>query len=150
MGGLDFPKLNDRHTTITLLLELIHCINEYTHVFWFCRQQPKRTEFLWSPEFEGLILNGFNIGFVFSPIIGGHIAGMFGGKRVVMVALLVGSVATICLPLAARLNDIFVIVLRIVTGIFLVSKLGLELTVTNNSAMTILLLLFLLLLLLFA
>ncbi|KAK7500731.1 hypothetical protein BaRGS_00007975, partial [Batillaria attramentaria] len=76
-------------------------------------------EFVWSPQYEGLILNGFNIGFLFSPILGGHIAGRFGGKRVVAVALLGGGLTTIFLPMAARCNDIFVIILRITTGMFL-------------------------------
>ncbi|KAK7110645.1 hypothetical protein V1264_014484 [Littorina saxatilis] len=73
----------------------------------------------WTPGFEGLILNAYNIGFFFSPIIGGHIAGRFGGKRVVLVALLAGSIVTICLPLAANFNYIFIIVLRILAGVFL-------------------------------
>ena len=85
-------------------------------------------EFSWSSEFEGLILNGFNIGYFFSPIISGHIAGTFGGKRVVLVALLAGSIATMCLPVAARFNVVLVVVLRIVAGVFLVSSLELELT----------------------
>ena len=48
---------------------------------------------------------------------------MFGGKRVVLVALLAGSIATICLPIAARSEVILVMVLRVVAGVFLVSKL---------------------------
>ncbi|XP_076460482.1 sialin-like isoform X2 [Babylonia areolata] len=81
--------------------------------------EVKVAEFTWSPQFEGLVLNAFNIGFFFSPILGGHIAGKFGGKRVVLVALLAGSIVTICLPLAAKCDEIFVFVLRVIAGIFM-------------------------------
>lgn len=76
-------------------------------------------EFVWSAQYEGLILNGFNFGFLFSPIVGGHIAGRFGGKRVVALALLGGGITTMILPMAARCNDIFVIILRMASGMFL-------------------------------
>lgn len=78
-------------------------------------------DFAWSPEFEALILNSFNIGFFFTPIIGGQIATAVGGKRVIAVSLLAGSVVTILLPPAAKLNEILVVVLRILAGMFLVS-----------------------------
>ncbi|KAL8617685.1 hypothetical protein ACOMHN_064939 [Nucella lapillus] len=76
-------------------------------------------EFAWSSDFEALILNAFNFGFFCSPIVGGHLAGRLGGKRVVLVALVMGSSVTLCLPLAASFSDLFVLLLRVLAGMFL-------------------------------
>ncbi|XP_076439461.1 sialin-like [Babylonia areolata] len=76
-------------------------------------------DFVWSSDFEALVLNAFNMGFFCSPIPGGHLAGRLGGKRVVLVALLVGSLLTLLLPLAASFHDYLVVLLRALAGLAL-------------------------------
>ncbi|XP_048241668.1 uncharacterized transporter slc-17.2-like [Haliotis rufescens] len=81
------------------------------------------SEFTWTSEFEGLILSAYTFGFLASPIIGGYVAGKYGGKIVITVSLVVGSIVTIATPVAARACPISMVVLRAVVGLFLVNSI---------------------------
>ncbi|ESO82092.1 hypothetical protein LOTGIDRAFT_135330, partial [Lottia gigantea] len=74
-------------------------------------------DFKWSSELEGTILAAYNFGFIASPILGGYIAGHFGGKRVIALSLLIGSLTTILTPVAARANDALLIFMRALAGL---------------------------------
>ncbi|XP_067649835.1 sialin-like [Haliotis asinina] len=79
----------------------------------------KIAEFDWSSEFEGLILTSYTIGFIFTPVVGGYLAGKFGSKMVIAMSVLIGSLATILTPVAARWNADAMVGLRIVVGFFM-------------------------------
>ncbi|ESO90744.1 hypothetical protein LOTGIDRAFT_147725, partial [Lottia gigantea] len=79
-------------------------------------------DFKWSSELEGTILAAYNFGFIASPILGGYIAGHFGGKRVIALSLLIGSLTTILTPVAARANDALLIFMRALAGLVMVSN----------------------------
>ncbi|ESP00182.1 hypothetical protein LOTGIDRAFT_201052, partial [Lottia gigantea] len=74
-------------------------------------------EFSWSTEFEGTVLAAFNFGFIASPILGGYVAGYFGGKRVIGISLAVGAVATILTPISVRANRVLLVFMRVMTGL---------------------------------
>lgn len=78
------------------------------------------SEFTWTSKFEGLILSAFTFGFLGTPIIGGYIAGKYGGKIVITVSLVVASTVTIATPEAARALPISLVILRAIVGIFMV------------------------------
>ncbi|XP_046550873.1 uncharacterized transporter slc-17.2-like [Haliotis rubra] len=75
------------------------------------------SEFTWTSEFEGLILSSYTFGFLATPIIGGYVAGKYGGKIVITVSLIVGSILTIATPVAARAYPLSLVVLRAVVGL---------------------------------
>ncbi|KAK6165944.1 hypothetical protein SNE40_022750 [Patella caerulea] len=79
--------------------------------------EKEEEDFTWSSEFEGTVLAAFNFGFIASPIIGGYIAGYFGGKRVITFSLIVGSLATILTPVAARADKALLVFMRAVAGL---------------------------------
>ncbi|XP_048241673.1 uncharacterized transporter slc-17.2-like [Haliotis rufescens] len=74
------------------------------------------SEFTWTSDFEGLILSSFDFGFLASPIIGGYIAGTHGGKNVITVTLVVGSIVTIATPVAARALPMSLVIARVAVG----------------------------------
>ncbi|XP_048237178.1 uncharacterized transporter slc-17.2-like [Haliotis rufescens] len=79
----------------------------------------RTSEFTWTSKFEGLILSAFTFGFLGTPIIGGYIAGKYGGKIVITVSLVVASTVTIATPEAARALPISLVILRAIVGIFM-------------------------------
>ncbi|XP_073938832.1 probable small intestine urate exporter isoform X4 [Castor canadensis] len=71
----------------------------------------------WSPEIQGIILSSLNYGSFLAPIPTGYVAGIFGAKYVVGVGLLISSVLTLFIPLAADAGVALLIVLRVIQGI---------------------------------
>ncbi|XP_067648944.1 uncharacterized transporter slc-17.2-like [Haliotis asinina] len=75
------------------------------------------SEFTWTSEFEGLILSSYTFGFLATPILGGYVAGKYGGKIVITVSLVAGSILTMATPVAARAYPTSLVVLRAVVGL---------------------------------
>ncbi|XP_069880525.1 probable small intestine urate exporter isoform X1 [Dipodomys merriami] len=71
----------------------------------------------WNPEIQGIILSSHNYGSLLAPIPTGYVAGIFGAKYVVGAGLLISSVLTLFLPLAADAGVAPFIVLRVIQGI---------------------------------
>lgn len=78
---------------------------------------PDDGEFLWSKETQGLILGSFFWGYLITQVPGGWLSARYGGKRVFGYAVVVGSLLTLIMPVAARTHWAFLLVLRILTGI---------------------------------
>ena len=55
-------------------------------------------------------------------IPGGYLAYRFGGTKVFGLSLLVGSLLTLLIPFVARFSVAALIVLRVLEGVFLVSR----------------------------
>eukprot|EP00062_Callorhinchus_milii_P022285 gi/632979943/ref/XP_007906752.1/ PREDICTED: LOW QUALITY PROTEIN: sialin-like [Callorhinchus milii] len=71
----------------------------------------------WSSETQGWILSAFYYGYIVSQIPGGYLAMRFGGKLVLGFAVLLSSVSTLLVPLAAELGAPCVIALRVLAGL---------------------------------
>ncbi|XP_029418849.1 probable small intestine urate exporter isoform X3 [Nannospalax galili] len=71
----------------------------------------------WTPEIQGILLSSLNYGSFLAPIPTGYVAGVFGAKYVVGAGLLVSSVLTLFIPLAADAGVALLIVLRVIQGI---------------------------------
>ncbi|KAF8357979.1 slc-17.2 [Pristionchus pacificus] len=63
---------------------------------------PPQYEFDWSTEQEGMVMSSFFYGYLFSQVLGGMIAAKFGGKRVILGAMLLAAIFTLMSPVAAR------------------------------------------------
>ena len=74
-------------------------------------------EFAWNKKTQGLVLGSFFWGYMITQVPGGYLAARFGGKHVFGWFMLLCAVATLFMPLAARVSYIFLIVLRILAGI---------------------------------
>ena len=74
-------------------------------------------EFAWDKKTQGLVLASFFWGYMLTQVPGGYFAAKFGGKHVFGWFMLLCSVATLFMPLAARTSYVILIVLRIVAGI---------------------------------
>ncbi|KAL8591613.1 hypothetical protein ACOMHN_030499 [Nucella lapillus] len=74
-------------------------------------------EFTWSKKTQGLILGSFFWGYMTTQIPGGWLGGRFGGKHVYGLFMLACSVVTLLMPLAARLDYRFLMVLRFLAGV---------------------------------
>uniref|UniRef100_A0A8C5KJ39 Solute carrier family 17 (sodium phosphate), member 4 n=1 Tax=Jaculus jaculus TaxID=51337 RepID=A0A8C5KJ39_JACJA len=71
----------------------------------------------WTPEIQGILLSSLSYGSFLAPIPTGYVAGVFGAKYVVGVGLLISSVLTLFIPLAADAGVALVIVLRVIQGV---------------------------------
>ncbi|KAJ8320002.1 hypothetical protein KUTeg_001589 [Tegillarca granosa] len=81
-------------------------------------------EFDWDKTLRSSMLASFFYGYIVTQIPGGWLADKFGGKRVLGIAMLISSIATIILPVCARQSYIAVYVLRVILG--LATELWLE------------------------
>nr|XP_034366602.1 probable small intestine urate exporter isoform X1 [Arvicanthis niloticus] len=70
----------------------------------------------WTPEIQGILLSSLNYGSFLAPIPTGYVAGVFGAKYVVGLGLLISSVLTLFIPLAADAGVALLIVLRVIQG----------------------------------
>lgn len=74
-------------------------------------------EFDWAKTLRSSMLASFFYGYIVTQIPGGWLADKFGGKRVLGIAMLISSIATIILPVCARQSYIAVYVLRVILGL---------------------------------
>ena len=85
----------------------------------------------WNKGVQSGILSSFFYGYMVMQVPGGWLAGRFGGKRVLGIAMTIVATATVLLPVLARQDYRFVYALRVVMGLasvsictFLVYSLG--------------------------
>uniref|UniRef100_A0A8I3PW44 Solute carrier family 17 member 4 n=2 Tax=Canis lupus familiaris TaxID=9615 RepID=A0A8I3PW44_CANLF len=76
----------------------------------------------WSPQVQGIILSSINYVSILAQIPTGYIAGIFEAKYLVGVGLLLSSILTFFIPLAADAGVALLMVLQIVQGIAQVLK----------------------------
>ena len=93
------------------------------HLFTFCLQKG---EFDWSKSTTSGMLSSYYYGYIVLQIPGGWLASRFGGSRVIAVAMLMSSIATLLLPVATRQSESFVYILRVILGLFAVSMVCLS------------------------
>ncbi|KAG8507289.1 Sodium-dependent phosphate transport protein 3 [Galemys pyrenaicus] len=70
----------------------------------------------WSPETQGIIFSSISYGIILTLIPSGYLAGIFGAKQMLGAGLLISSLLTLVMPLAADFGVILVIVIRTVQG----------------------------------
>ncbi|KAM7322730.1 hypothetical protein ACRRTK_018235 [Alexandromys fortis] len=80
-------------------------------------QESKAPVYDWTPEIQGILLSSLSYGSFLAPIPTGYVAGVFGAKYVVGAGLLISSVLTLFIPLAADTGVALLIVLRVIQGI---------------------------------
>ena len=73
-------------------------------------------EFGWSDSLKGLVLSAFFVGYLIMQIAGGWLAHLYGGRRVLLFALVAWSIATLLTPLAAYAWLPVLFAIRIVLG----------------------------------
>lgn len=71
----------------------------------------------WSESRKGFVLSSFFIGYMFMQIIGGWLANILGGRRVLIVSLVLCSLCTAFTPLAAHASFLLLIAVRIGLGL---------------------------------
>ncbi|XP_058815348.1 sialin [Topomyia yanbarensis] len=76
-------------------------------------------KFEWDAYQQNLMLGSFFWGYVLTELPGGRLAEVVGGRRVFGYSMLVASVLTLVIPLAAYTHYIAVVILRAVLGFFL-------------------------------
>ncbi|XP_077621840.1 putative small intestine urate exporter [Crocuta crocuta] len=79
--------------------------------------KPVAPMYDWSPETQGIILSSLNYGSFLAPIPVGYVSVVFGAKYLVGVGLLLSSVLTFFIPLAADAGVDLLIVIRSIQGI---------------------------------
>ncbi|GMT21191.1 hypothetical protein PFISCL1PPCAC_12488 [Pristionchus fissidentatus] len=78
--------------------------------------EPRVYEFDWDETVQSRVLGSFFYGYLFSQVLGGVIAAKFGGKRVIMGAMLVSAIFTLMSPVAARVSYFALMAMRAAIG----------------------------------
>ncbi|XP_071963920.1 vesicular glutamate transporter 1-like [Antedon mediterranea] len=80
------------------------------------RDEGEIETFDWNTTTQQLILGSFYIGYTIMPIPGGWLAGQFGGKRVIAIAVVWSSLLTSLIPTVAAISVNLLISLKILDG----------------------------------
>lgn len=73
--------------------------------------------FNWSKTDQGLLLSAYFYGYIFPNLLGGMLAGQFGGRIVIFTGMFLSSVVTGLSPLTASDNFIFMFASRFILGV---------------------------------
>lgn len=75
----------------------------------------------WSESIQGVALGAFYWGFILTHVLGGQLANIFSARIICASSILTASLLTLILPVAANFSVYAVIMLRMITGLCLVS-----------------------------
>ncbi|CAH0390009.1 unnamed protein product [Bemisia tabaci] len=75
-------------------------------------------EFNWDSKLRGLVLSSFFYGYICTQALGGYLSRRFGGARLFGIGVAVSALLTLITPPLARLSVYFLILLRILQGLF--------------------------------
>jgi len=73
--------------------------------------------FNWSKTDQGLLLSAYFYGYIFPNLLGGMLAGQFGGRKVIFTGMFLSSLVTGLSPFAASDNFIFMFASRFILGV---------------------------------
>nr|XP_020859264.1 probable small intestine urate exporter [Phascolarctos cinereus] len=71
----------------------------------------------WNPEIQGLLLSAMLYGSLITTVPGGYFSGVLGGKKIAGLSLLLSSVLSLLIPLAADSGLPYLFLVRIVQGL---------------------------------
>ncbi|XP_055426795.1 sodium-dependent phosphate transport protein 1 isoform X2 [Bubalus kerabau] len=77
----------------------------------------KNPVYNWSTEIQGIMLSSIFYGVLISQIPAGYLSGIYSLKKMIGFALLLSSLFTLLLPLAAEFGEILVIICRVIKGL---------------------------------
>ncbi|CAG2058260.1 unnamed protein product [Timema podura] len=83
--------------------------------------EDQEGEFEWSDVTQGQILASYYYGYIMTQILGGYLAGRFGGKYVLGGGIFASGIITMLFPILSRLHVYALITARIMQGAFQVS-----------------------------
>lgn len=81
----------------------------------------KGKEFDWDSKMQGYILSSFFYGYITTQLFGGWLAARVGGKKVLGIGIFVTALLTLITPFAAHTNVYFLLIIRVIEGVFEVS-----------------------------
>ncbi|CAL1531040.1 unnamed protein product [Lymnaea stagnalis] len=80
-------------------------------------ENTQRGEFDWDKSTTSLMLSSFFYGYITTQVVGGWLAGRFGGKKVLGIGVGLTALCTLLVPVGARWDYRAVLALRILMGI---------------------------------
>ncbi|KAG8185457.1 hypothetical protein JTE90_022388 [Oedothorax gibbosus] len=73
-------------------------------------------DYLWSPSIQGVVLGAYFYGYVCTQVIGGRMSEVVGGKWVIGLSILIGSLLTFITPIAADIGVVAIVIVRAIMG----------------------------------
>jgi MFS family permease len=118
---------------IQVLLTILVCSNRlmeaqrfyYCTIFFFFNNfkqylklfQKNSGKFVWSKQVQGFVLSSYFYGYIITQILAGWLSMKYGGKIVLGLAMLFGSIMTVLAPVCANVGYGLLILCRFVTGL---------------------------------
>lgn len=78
-------------------------------------------KFIWTKDVQGYVLSAFFWGYISSQILGGYLAGRYGGRLVIGFVIMGCAVLTLISPIAATTSVYAFIIVRALIGFAQVS-----------------------------
>ncbi|XP_046577943.1 uncharacterized transporter slc-17.2-like [Haliotis rubra] len=78
---------------------------------------PETAEFFWSKAEQAGLLSSYFYGYFVTQIPSGILAKKYGGKNVMFIGMLIGSISSLLLPIGARTSIYIAYVLRVLLGV---------------------------------
>ncbi|KAM7541824.1 hypothetical protein Aperf_G00000014032 [Anoplocephala perfoliata] len=110
------PTSKSVSSVIILLCSAANFINAADRVLMPIAIIPMADEYVWDMHFQGWILSSFSVGYLSSLIAGGSAAKNYGGRRVLMLAVLLWSLSSFLTPYFAA-SWILMILFRFLLGV---------------------------------
>eukprot|EP00438_Fugacium_kawagutii_P014468 Skav223515 [mRNA] locus=scaffold1160:265595:266642:+ [translate_table: standard] len=108
-GGESPEPQKDEHQLIVFLVAAAYVIWQMDKVNMSIAILPMATDFSWDSSEQGLIQSSIFWGYAATQVIGGLLATRFGGKRVLLFAVTLWSLATMLAPNAATVStEVFI------------------------------------------
>lgn len=102
---------------IVTLCSIANFINAADRVLMPIAIIPMTDEFKWNLHWQGWILSTFAIGYFISQVLGSFSAGKFGGKVVLLCAVLLWSFSTLVTPMVAPSSVMALVICRFALGL---------------------------------
>ncbi|XP_043847349.1 sodium-dependent phosphate transport protein 3-like isoform X1 [Dromiciops gliroides] len=81
-------------------------------------EDPGVPVYNWDPEIQGIILSSFSYGSILTLIPSGYLVGKLGARKTLGCSLIMTSLLTVLTPLSASQGEIWIILTRVIQGIF--------------------------------
>nr|CAD7404406.1 unnamed protein product [Timema cristinae] len=111
-------RLEHKDVSVNMLFGGCNALTSVYLEDWINQLDFQEGEFEWNDVTQGQILASYYYGYIMTQILGGYLAGRFGGKHVLGGGIFAAGIVTLLFPILSRLHVYALIAARIMQGAF--------------------------------
>ncbi|XP_046343617.2 uncharacterized transporter slc-17.2-like [Haliotis rufescens] len=116
LGGV-MLETNRSNLSVAIVCMVNDTTGNYINGTKTTQTQSENAEFYWSKGEQSGILSAYFYGYMVTQLPSGILAAKYGGKYVMFIGMLIGSTASLLLPIGARTSIYLVYALRVILGL---------------------------------